>query len=105
MREIKAYIRPSKLESVLDELHAHPELPGVTCSEVTGFGRYRPSSPEPLRCSAITKLEMVVPDEQVDEVLEIVLRCAHTGRTGDGMVFVSPVERSLRIRTGRAEGP
>ena len=104
MKEIKAYIRPAMLQGVLDALQAHPELPGVTCSDVTGFGRNRPAESGTDRCTSMTKLEIVVAAEQVQEALRILLQFAQTGRAGDGMVFISPVEEAIRIRTGQSEG-
>jgi len=107
MKEIKAYIRRIRLQKVLDTLHAYPQLPGVTCSEVTGFGRTRSTETPDTVCSSMTKLEMVVPEEQVREVVDVLLESARTGdgRTGDGMIFISSVEKAVRIRTGLSEGP
>ncbi len=53
----------------------------------------------------MTKLEIVVPADKVEEALRILLQFAHTGRTGDGMVLVSSVEEAILIRTGQPEGP
>jgi len=103
VKEIKAYIRVDRLEAVLDALHAHPDLPGVTCSEVTGFGRARQPGPSGPVCTSMTKLEIVVDAAQANGVIRILLEHASTGRTGDGMVFVSPIDQALRIRMGLSD--
>lgn len=105
MREIKAMIRPERLSDVLRALHAIPNLPGVTVSTVKGFGRrYPPEDGETMfeEC-AMAKLEVVVPASVAPEVVRVVERTAHTGRAGDGKIFVLRVEHAVKIRSGEQD--
>ncbi len=110
MKEITAIIRPDKLESVkaaLEEIECH----GLTVTEVKGRGRqlgvtesYRGSD---YRIDLLpkTRLEIIVKDEHVEEVIQTIVKTAQTGDIGDGKIFISPVEDVVRIRTGeRGEG-
>lgn len=107
IREIKAIIRPHRLDAVLEALHTHPELPGVTVSMVRGFGktvgRPRPSATAGVQYGTVemAKLECVVNDDQVDTVVEMIQQAAHTGHPGDGKIFVYEVKHVVRIRTGQ----
>ena len=107
MKEIKAIIQPFMLEKVMDALAAIDGLPGITVSEVKGFGQTRgrtqTSRDEPIRCLKKTKLEVVVPDALATTVVECIRQHAHTGNLGDGKIFVLPVEDVIRIRTGARE--
>jgi nitrogen regulatory protein P-II 1 len=106
MKEIKAIIQPFMLEKVLEALRGHPELPGVTVSQVVGWGKSRAEdAAEKLTLGSHafakkTKLEIVVPDDQVDRVVDLVVTAARTGRPGDGKIFVIEVTDSVRVRTG-----
>ncbi|MHB1096391.1 MAG: P-II family nitrogen regulator [Gemmatimonadaceae bacterium] len=104
MREIKAIIRPERQSEVLHALHSIPQLPGVTISTVRGFGRRYPADPaQPFDEVAMAKLEIVVPTALVKSAVEIIERAAHTGRIGDGKIFVIPVEQAVRIRSGERD--
>lgn len=107
MKEIKAIIQPFMAEKVIDALAAIDGLPGITLSEVKGFGRTRgrsqSSRDEAVRCLKKTKLEIVVPDALAATVLECIQQHAYTGNRGDGKIFVLPVEDAIRIRTGAHE--
>ncbi len=105
MKEIKAIVRQHRLDAVLDALHAHPELPGVTVSYVRGFGRTvgrteSEGSPVQYGTAEMVKLECVLNDEVVDTVIELIQQSAHTGNVGDGKIFVYDIERAVKIRTG-----
>jgi nitrogen regulatory protein P-II 1 len=106
MREIKAVVRADRLEDIVHALHTIPNLPGVTVSIVRGIGRrhdsQEASGPE-YGDVTMAKLETVVPDELVDRVIATVRRVGHTGRAGDGKIFVSDVSRAINIRDD-AEG-
>jgi len=103
MKEIKAYIRSEMLDIVLDAIAALANSPAVTVVPVRGFGHPKGGGPPGL--VERTKLEIVVPDPQVETVVKCVLQHARTGAAGDGKVFVSTVEAAARIRTGeRGEG-
>jgi nitrogen regulatory protein P-II 1 len=102
MHEIKAIIRPERLDSVLDALHQIAEMPGITVSTVTGVGKRQPpaaSGPAEYGRVAMTKLELVVPDAMLPAALASIRRAAFTGRPGDGKVFVIPVEQAAKIRS------
>jgi len=106
MKEIKAIIRPHQLDAVLDALHTHPELPGVTVSPVRGFGRtagrskHPESAPVQYGTVEMVKLECVVNDELLDTVIDMIRDAAHTGRVGDGKIFIYEICEAVRIRTG-----
>jgi nitrogen regulatory protein PII len=107
MKEIKAIIRPHRLDAVLDALHAHPELPGVTVSQVRGFGRTvgrttKGSTPVQFGTAEMVKLECVLNDDDVEPVAALIQRAAHTGNVGDGKIFVYDIDRAVRIRSGAA---
>ena len=105
MRKIEAIIKPFKLDEVKDAL-AQIGIQGMTVTEVKGFGRTG-GKKEVFRGSAYVvdfvpkvKIEVVVPDVLVHQVLEAMEKSAKTGRIGDGKIFVMPVEEVVRIRTG-----
>ena len=105
MKEIKAIIRSSKFWDVTVELQKIEELPGVTVSEIKGFGKSRAKNAkdkivyEMVDLIPRIKLEVVVKDEQANEVVDVIQRAAHTGNTGDGKIFVIDVENVIKIRT------
>jgi nitrogen regulatory protein P-II 1 len=105
MRRIEAIIKPSKLDEVKDALEA-VGVQGMTVTEVRGFGRTG-GKKEVYRGSAYVvdfvpkvKIEMVVPDGLVKDVLAAVEKSAKTGRIGDGKIFVVGIDEAVRIRTG-----
>ena len=105
MKEIKAIIRPSKLLEVTEELHEIEGLPGVTISEIKGFGKSRAKNAkdkiayELVEFLAYIKLEVVVDDEMADQVVNVIQKYSHTGNTGDGKIFVSTINNVIKIRT------
>ena len=106
MVEVKAIVRAERLEDIIQALHAIPDLPGVTVSVVRGIGRqHGGAKPDVAQYGemAMAKLETVVPNELVDRVVATVREVGHTGRHGDGKIFVSNVERAINIRDD-AEG-
>jgi nitrogen regulatory protein P-II 1 len=105
MKNVKAIIKPFKLDDVKDKLHAIG-IQGMTITEVKGFGRTG-GKKEVYRGSTYTvdfvpkvAVEVVVKDALVKEVVETLLGVARTGEIGDGKIFVTPVEEAVRIRTG-----
>ncbi len=102
MKEIKAVIQEFMLPKVVEALRAHPEFPGVTVSRVRGFGRSEPGS-DLAETSPKIKLEIVVPSALVDGVVELIRSNAHTGRPGDGKIFVSSVDAVVRVRAGERD--
>lgn len=98
MKQIKAFLRPQMLDAVVDAVEKLPEAPGLTVSTVQGFGHRIEGGPAQM--TERVKLEIVVPDEQVETVLAVIAERARTGRTGDGKIFVTEVAEAVRIRTG-----
>lgn len=105
MRKIEAIIRPGKLEAVKNALDRHG-IRGMTVSQVMGCGLQRGRT-EVYRGHEYTinllpkvKIEVVLPEEQVEEVVRVIAEAARTGEIGDGKIFVYPVENAIRIRTG-----
>lgn len=102
MREVKALFRPQRLDQVLAALREIAGLPGLTVSKVHGYsGSHQPGDPLPPVENVQTdfmKLETIVPDALVARVVAAIGQAAHTGRGGDGIVFVVPVEQCVRIR-------
>ncbi len=105
MKEIKAIIRPFKLDDVVTELHKIEELPGLTISEINGFGRTKAkNAPDSFQDGLHNyikriKIEIVVNDNLVDEVVNVIQKTAYTGNSGDGKIFVINVDDTIRIRT------
>jgi len=95
MKEIKAFIRPHMLDTVVDALEGLPHIPGLTVSDVRGWGHVEGQAVA--RLTERVKLEMVVPDGRVEEVVRLLSRTASTGHPGDGRIFVSAVERWVRV--------
>ncbi len=105
MKKIEAIIKPFKLEEVKEAL-SNVGIKGLTVIEVKGFGRqkghkelYRGAEYE-IEFLPKVKLEVVVPDSEMESVIEAIVSSARTGRLGDGKVFVTPIEEVVRIRTG-----
>ncbi|MGH9463951.1 MAG: P-II family nitrogen regulator [Vicinamibacteria bacterium] len=106
MIELKAIIQPFQLNQVIEALQRIEGLPGVTVSEVRGFGRSQGVNAQDrivdggIVYARKAKLEIVIPEGLLDTVLHTILHEAHTGNPGDGKVFVSKVLDVVRIRTG-----
>lgn len=106
MKEIKAIIQPHRLEAVLEELRAHPDLPGVTISPVKGFGqtvgRDNNNNLDTVEFGTVNmmKVECVVDNEMLEDILEIIGRSAHTGLTGDGKIVIYDVNEMVKIKNG-----
>ena len=108
MKQIKAIIRPDKVDTVREALSAQGVV-GMTVTEVRGHGRQKGHSAiyrgMEYNVTLLPKYEVmvVVPDQLANGVIEAIAAAARTGEIGDGRVFVTPVERSYRIRTGEFE--
>ncbi len=108
MKKIEAVIKPFKLEDVKDAL-AEMGITGMTVSEVKGYGRQKGHSELYRGAEYVVdflpkiKMEMVVDDGQVDAVVEAVVEAARTGKIGDGKIFVSDINKIVRIRTGELD--
>ena len=105
MKQIVAYIKPNKLPAVTLALHKLPDLPGMSFCEVRGFGRDRTQKIAPpiiqdlIDYSPYMRIEVFCPDDQVFEVKYTIERAAHTGRNGDGKIYIIEVSQALRIQT------
>lgn len=107
MKKIEAFIKPYVLEEVKRAL-TEAGVKGMSVSEVRGFGRQKGHT-ELYRGSEYqvdflpkVKIEVVVPESLADAVVEAITKSARTGKIGDGKIFVLPVEKALRIRTGES---
>ncbi len=105
MKKIECVIRPIKIDEVKEALSAIG-IVGMTVADVRGYGRQRGRT-EKYRGNTYVvnllpkvKIEVIVPDDRAEEVVEIALNAARTGEVGDGKIFVSSVEQAIRIRTG-----
>ena len=105
MKMVMAIFKPFKLEEVRDALTSLG-IQGLTVSEVKGFGRQKGQT-EIYRGAEYlvsflpkVKIEIVVDDTQVERAVEAIQKAAHTGKIGDGKIFVTVVEQAVRIRTG-----
>ena len=108
MKLIKAIVRPNKVDDVKDAL-ARNSISGMTVSEVRGHGRQRGHSSvyrgSEYEVSLLPKMEIevVVPDDVVEDAIDAIMEAARTGEIGDGRVFVIPVEQGRIIRTGEQD--
>jgi len=108
MKKVEAIIKPFKLDEVKEALH-EIGVSGITVTEAKGFGRQKGHTELYRGAEYIVdflpkvRLEVVVDDGQVDRVVEAIATAARTGRIGDGKIFVTPVERAIRIRTGETD--
>ena len=105
MKKIEAIVKPFKLDEVKNAL-TKIGVQGMTMTEVVGFGRQKGHT-ETYRGAEYktdflpkSKIEIIIADELVTQVIETIERAAKTGKIGDGKVFLSPVEEVIRIRTG-----
>ena len=105
MKQITAVIKPFKLEEVREAL-AEQGVTGLTVTEVKGFGRQKGHTELYRGAEYVVdflpkiKIEVVVAENQLDTVLDAIVKAAHTGKIGDGKIFVSHLEQVVRIRTG-----
>jgi nitrogen regulatory protein PII len=108
MKKIEAIIKPFKLDDVKDALN-EIGITGMTISEVKGYGRQKGHTEIYRGAEYVVdfipkvKVEIVVAADQVDEVVDKVRAAANTGKIGDGKIFVLPIERVVRVRTGEED--
>ncbi len=108
MKMIVAVIKPSRLDAVLEAV-TEAGVTGLTVTEVRGYGRqkgktevYRGAEYE-VKLLPKVKVEIAVPDDMTEAVVEALTRAANTGKIGDGKIFVMDLESALRIRTGEKD--
>ena len=108
MKKIEAVIKPFKLEDVKDAL-TEAGITGMTVSDVKGYGRQQGHSELYRGAEYVVdflpkiKLELIVAEEDVDSTIAVITDAAKTGKIGDGKIFVSPIEKIVRIRTGEED--
>jgi nitrogen regulatory protein P-II 1 len=108
MKKIEALIKPFKLDEVREAL-AEIGVSGLTVTEVKGFGRQKGHTELYRGAEYVVdflpkmKVEVVVTGEQSATVVDAIIKAAHTGKIGDGKIFVYPVEQVVRIRTGETD--
>ena len=108
MKKVEAIIKPFKLEDVKEAL-AEIGINGMTVSEVKGYGRQKGHSELYRGAEYVVdfipkiKLEMIVSDERADLVVNTIIEAARTGKIGDGKIFVTDIEKVIRIRTGETD--
>jgi len=109
MKKVEAVIKPFKLDDVREAL-SDIEITGMTVTEVKGFGRQKGHTELYRGAEYVVdflpkvKLEIVVTGDRVDACIEAITNAARTGKIGDGKIFVTPVEKTVRIRTGEQDG-
>jgi nitrogen regulatory protein P-II 1 len=105
MKKIEAIIKPFKLDEVREAL-SDIGVTGLTVTEVKGFGRQKGHTELYRGAEYVVdflpkvKIEIVVGDDTVEPVIDLIIKAAHTGKIGDGKIFVTPIEQVVRIRTG-----
>ena len=105
MKKVEAIIKPFKLDEVKDKLN-QIGIKGITVSEVKGFGRQKGHTELYRGAEYVVdflpkiKLEVVITDNQVEDVITTIMQAAQTGRIGDGKIFVIDLQETVRIRTG-----
>ncbi|MBC8269363.1 MAG: P-II family nitrogen regulator [Rhodospirillaceae bacterium] len=105
MKKIEAIIKPFKLDEVKEALH-EIGLQGITVLEAKGFGRQKGHTELYRGAEYVVdflpkvKIELVIDDSLVERAVEAIQQSAHTGRIGDGKIFIIPVEEAIRVRTG-----
>ena len=107
MKKIEAIIKPFKLDEIKEALQ-DVGLQGITVVEAKGFGRQKGHTELYRGAEYVVdflpkvKIELVIEDQQLDAAVEAIQKAAHTGRIGDGKIFVSNIEEAIRIRTGES---
>ncbi len=105
MKKIEAIIKPFKLDEVKEALH-EIGLQGITVIEAKGFGRQKGHTELYRGAEYIVdflpkvKIELVIEDDMLERAVEAIMQAAHTGRIGDGKIFITSVEDAIRVRTG-----
>jgi len=105
MKKIEAIIKPFKLDEVKEALH-DIGLQGITVTEAKGFGRQKGHTELYRGAEYVVdflpkvKIELIIDDALVERAVEAIQQAAHTGRIGDGKIFISAIEDAVRIRTG-----
>jgi nitrogen regulatory protein P-II 1 len=109
MKKVEAIIRQERFERIKEELE-RAGFVGMTVTEVKGRGEQKGITLQfrgrEMQVDLLpkTKIELVVEEDRVDEVIEVVMKAGRTGKPGDGRIFVIDVERTIKVRTGEEDG-
>ena len=105
MKKVEAIIKPFKLDEIKEALN-DLGLQGITVLEAKGFGRQKGHTELYRGAEYVVdflpkvKIELIIEDQQLDSAIEAIQKAAHTGRIGDGKIFISTIDDAIRIRTG-----
>ena len=108
MKKVEAIVRHFKLEDVKQAL-TEQGIAGMTITEVRGFGRQKGHTELYRGAEYVVdflpkiKVELIISDDKVEPAIDAIVKAAHTGKIGDGKIFVMPVEQVVRIRTGETD--
>lgn len=108
MKKIEAIVKTFKLEDVKEALIGI-DIKGMTVTEVKGYGRQKGHTEVYRGAEYVVdfipkiKLEVIVRDDQVEQAVEVIVEAARTGKIGDGKIFVQPIEKVIRVRTGEVD--
>ena len=108
MKKVEAIIKPFKLDDIKEAINAL-EITGMTVSEVKGYGRQQGHSELYRGAEYVVdflpkiKVEIAVKEEDLQNVIDAIINAARTGKIGDGKIFVSSIEKTIRIRTGEED--
>lgn len=106
MKEIKAFVKPFKVNDILDKL-LEAGFPNITASLAEGTGNFRNEDDSKtffsLTNSTVAKIEIVCNDKDIDKITDIISKTGRTGNPGDGIIYVSDVEKAIRVRTGKED--
>ena len=108
MKKVEAIIKPFKLDDIKEAINAL-EITGMTVSEVKGYGRQQGHSELYRGAEYVVdflpkiKVEIAVKEEDLQNVIDAIINAARTGKIGDGKIFVSSLEKTIRIRTGEED--
>lgn len=104
MKEIRAYVQPFVLGRLVQSLMEIPGFPGISVMDCDGFGRDLVDSGQSFDPFMSKKrIEIIVEDDMVDQVVDVIVRRAHTGRPGDGRIFLFDVQKAISIRAGERD--
>jgi len=107
MKKVEAIIKPFKLDDVKEAIEAIG-IQGITVTEVKGFGRQKGHTEIYRGAEYVVdflpkvKLEVIISEDRVQELIDAIQKAAHTGRIGDGKIFITPIDDIIRIRTGES---
>lgn len=103
MKEIKAVVQPFKLTKIRNALRQIQDFPGMSITKAEGFGHLHDDASAHTVKAELTdfspkiRLEIIAPDDRVDEIVRVLMDVAHTGQKGDGLIWITPIEHAIKI--------